>query len=85
MTSPVSLPKSARQSPTSKLVIRSALVERIGGRNGWNDMVEFAERLPDAQLSERLLQTIRGKGPFRCPRWIAACRVYPEYANVDIE
>lgn len=39
--------------------------ERIGGRDGWNDMAEFAERLPDAQLSERLLQAIPGKGAFR--------------------
>lgn len=39
--------------------------DRLGGRDGWQDMADFAQRQPDTQMRERLEQSIRGKGAFR--------------------
>lgn len=39
--------------------------DRLGGRDGWRDMADFAKSQPDAQMRERLEQSIRGKGAFR--------------------
>ena len=39
--------------------------DRIGSRDGWRDMAEFAERQRDVALRERLERAIEGKGAFR--------------------
>ena len=42
--------------------------DRHGGREGWQDMAEFAARQPDPQLRARLEQSIQGTGAFRAFR-----------------
>lgn len=42
--------------------------DRVGSREAWQDMADFAQRQFDAHLRTRLEQAIRGKGAFRAFR-----------------